>query len=71
VEFHGDFRIGGPFGVIGGWNARLGWSTTNNDTRLSDIYALAPDLVKIGVGGATTAARCSPRRRPSSPSWTP
>jgi acyl-homoserine-lactone acylase len=43
MNFYGDFRLGGPFGMIGGWNERLGWSSTNNDTRLSDIYALRPD----------------------------
>jgi acyl-homoserine-lactone acylase len=43
LNFYGDFRIGGPFGMIGGWNERLGWSSTNNDTRLSDIYALRVD----------------------------
>ncbi|TVP59876.1 MAG: hypothetical protein EA351_01150 [Gemmatimonadales bacterium] len=43
LEFYGDFRIGGPFSVIGGWNARLGWSTTNNNPERSDLYALTPD----------------------------
>ncbi|HSH46313.1 MAG TPA: penicillin acylase family protein, partial [Longimicrobiales bacterium] len=43
VEFYGDFRIGGPFGVIGGWNRHLGWSTTNNGPELSDLYRLRLD----------------------------
>ncbi len=42
LEFYGDFRIGGPFGIIGGWNRRLGWSTTNNGPELHDLYALIP-----------------------------
>jgi acyl-homoserine-lactone acylase len=40
LDFYGDFRIGGPFGMIGGFNRRLGWSSTNNAPRLDDIYAL-------------------------------
>jgi acyl-homoserine-lactone acylase len=40
LDFYGDFRIGGPFGMIGGFNERLGWSSTNNAPRLNDIYAL-------------------------------
>ena len=43
LHFHGDFRIGGPFGIIGGFNRRLGWSTTNNGPDLNEIYALVPD----------------------------
>jgi acyl-homoserine-lactone acylase len=42
LNFYGDFRIGGPFSVIGGWNDRLGWSTTNNAPELSDLYWLTP-----------------------------
>src|SRR5690606_25711622 len=30
IDFYGDFRVGGPFGVIGGFNRHLGWATTNN-----------------------------------------
>ena len=40
LDYYGDFRIGGPFSVIGGFNRDLGWSTTNNDTDLDEIYAL-------------------------------
>ncbi len=39
LDFYGDFRIGGPFTVIGGFNARLGFATTNNDTRPHAFYA--------------------------------
>lgn len=43
LDFYGDFRIGGPFGVIGGFNRDLGWATTNNDPLLKQIYALDAD----------------------------
>ena len=43
LDFYGDFRIGGPFGIIGGFNRRLGWSTTNNYPRYSQVYALEAD----------------------------
>ena len=46
VNFYGDFRIGGPFGVIGGFNRDLGWSTTNNDPLLGQIYALDADRTR-------------------------
>ena len=39
IDFYGDFRIGGPFTVIGGFNPRLGFSTTNNESRSHEIYA--------------------------------
>lgn len=42
-SFYGDFRIGGPFSTIGGWNEYLGWSTTNNNPERHDIYVLAAD----------------------------
>ena len=41
VEFYGDFRIGSAFGIIGGFNAHLGWATTNNYPMYSQVYALA------------------------------
>ncbi len=47
LDFYGDFRIGGPFGVIGGFNRDLGWSTTNNDPLLSQIYALDVDSTRL------------------------
>ncbi len=40
LDFYGDFRIGGPFAVIGGFNRDLGWSTTNNSSPSDAIYAL-------------------------------
>jgi len=43
VNFYGDFRIGGPFAVIGGFNNHLGWATTNNAPDLDEIYALDVD----------------------------
>ena len=44
VDFYGDFRIGGPLTVIGGFNSHLGWATTNsNSGDLSEIYALDLD----------------------------
>lgn len=42
-DFYGDFRIGGPFAVIGGFNRNLGWSTTNNAQRLHEFYAFDVD----------------------------
>ncbi len=46
IEFYGDFRIGSAFGIIGGFNERLGWATTNNSPRYSQVYGLArhPEL---------------------------
>lgn len=40
LNYYGDFRMGGPFGIIGGFNDRLGWSTTNNYADPDQIYAL-------------------------------
>ncbi|MDQ8153859.1 MAG: penicillin acylase family protein [Gemmatimonadota bacterium] len=45
-DFYGDFRIGGPFAVVGGFNEQLGWSTTNNAQRLQEFYALEMDPAK-------------------------
>jgi acyl-homoserine-lactone acylase len=42
-DFYGDFRLGGPLGIIGGFNRHLGWATTNNGPDLDEIYALALD----------------------------
>ena len=46
LDFYGDFRIGGPFGVIGGFNRDLGWATTNNAPDLDEIYALDVDSTR-------------------------
>lgn len=43
MDFYGDFRIGGPFAVIGGFNKDLGFSTTNNSQDLDQIYELEAD----------------------------
>lgn len=47
LEFYGDFRIGGPFGVIGGFNRYLGWATTNNSPLLGQIYAFQADTAQV------------------------
>jgi acyl-homoserine-lactone acylase len=47
IDFYGDFRIGGPFGVIGGFNKDLGWSTTNNAPDLEEIYELTVDPARV------------------------
>ena len=46
LDFYGDFRIGGPFGVIGGFNRHLGFATTNNAPDLEEIYALDVDSLR-------------------------
>lgn len=44
IDFYGDFRIGGPLIVIGGFNRDLGFATTNsNSGDLTEIYALDLD----------------------------
>jgi acyl-homoserine-lactone acylase len=43
LNFYGDFRLGGPFTIIGGFNEHLGWSTTNNYPDLDEVYALLRD----------------------------
>lgn len=43
LNFYGDFRIGGLFAIVCGFNDRLGWSTTNNDPDLDEVYALPAD----------------------------
>ena len=40
MEFYGDFRIGGAFGIIGGCNRHLGGATTNNSPSYSQVYAV-------------------------------
>jgi acyl-homoserine-lactone acylase len=46
LDFYGDLRIGGPFGVIGGFNRDLGWATTNNDPTLWQVYSLDADTTQ-------------------------
>jgi acyl-homoserine-lactone acylase len=48
LDFYGDFRIGGPFTVIGGFNEHLGFATTNNASRSHEIYALELDRDRPG-----------------------
>jgi acyl-homoserine-lactone acylase len=58
LDFYGDFRIGGPFGVIGGFNRDLGWATTNNSPLLGQIYALDVDSTQVDhylLDGASVA----------------
>lgn len=43
LDFYGDFRLGGPFGIIGGFNRRLGFATTNNYHDQDEVYALDVD----------------------------
>lgn len=44
LDFYGDFRIGGPLIVIGGFNRHLGWATTNsNSGDLTEFYSLERD----------------------------
>jgi acyl-homoserine-lactone acylase len=46
LDFYGDFRIGGPLILIGGFNRHLGWATTNsNSGDLTEFYALDRDPV--------------------------
>jgi acyl-homoserine-lactone acylase len=42
-NFYGDFRIGQAIGIIGGFNERLGWSTTNNSPDLDEVYSFQAD----------------------------
>src|SRR5690606_7403995 len=46
INFYGDFRIGSPLSTIGGYNERLGWSTTNNDPDTDEIYSLEASAEK-------------------------
>lgn len=43
MDFYGDFRLGGPIVLVGGFNAYLGWATTNNAPDLEEVYALDVD----------------------------
>jgi acyl-homoserine-lactone acylase len=43
LNFYGDFRIGSPIGIIGGFNEHLGWSTTNNAVDGDELYVLDAD----------------------------
>lgn len=43
LDFYGDFRIGGPLGIIGGFNRYLGFATTNNAVNRAEVYRLQTD----------------------------
>lgn len=46
MDFYGDFRVGSPFGVVGGFNRDLGWATTNNAPLLYQFYSLDVDSTR-------------------------
>ena len=43
IDFYGDFRVGHSLYFDGGFNANLGWATTNNAPDLEEVYALDVD----------------------------
>ena len=43
IDFYGDFRVGYPMYFNGGFNADLGWATTNNSPDVEEFYALSVD----------------------------
>jgi acyl-homoserine-lactone acylase len=48
LDFYGDFRIGGPLGVVGGFNRHLGWATTNsNSGDRTEVYEVAVDPERV------------------------
>ena len=47
-SFYGDYRIGGPFTIIGGFSEFVGWATTNNSPDMDEIYELAVDPTRPG-----------------------
>lgn len=58
LDFYGDFRVGGPFTTIGGFNPTLGFSTTNNAARSHEFYAFRNDPARpdaILLDGLSTA----------------
>ncbi|MEX2281907.1 MAG: penicillin acylase family protein [Gemmatimonadota bacterium] len=46
LNYYGDFRIGGPFAVVGGFNEHLGWATTNNAPDNDEVYVLDADTTR-------------------------
>ncbi|MFO7574211.1 MAG: penicillin acylase family protein [Bacteroidales bacterium] len=53
LNFYGDFRVGYGLGIIGGFNERLGFATTNNNPDLDDIYSFTldpDDSMRVIVG---------------------
>ena len=49
MDFYGDFRMGNPLGIVGGFNKHLGFSTTNNDPDTDEIYAFQGDASDSSV----------------------
>ncbi|MCC6930445.1 MAG: penicillin acylase family protein [Gemmatimonadaceae bacterium] len=47
MDFYGDFRIGNPSLLVGGFNRELGWATTNNNTDNEALYALDVDTTQV------------------------
>jgi acyl-homoserine-lactone acylase len=47
LDFYGDFRIGAPLGIVGGFNSHLGFATTNNNVDNGQVYALEVDPEKL------------------------
>ena len=47
LDFYGDFRIGAPLGIVGGFNPYLGFATTNNDVDNGQVYTLAIDPTRL------------------------
>ncbi len=47
MDFYGDFRIGNPALLVGGFNRHLGWATTNNNTDNEAYYALDVDSLRV------------------------
>lgn len=60
LNWYGDIRIGGAFAIIGGFNDRLGWSTTNNAPDREEVYRLQrdpDDRTRYRFDGAAHAPR--------------
>lgn len=49
IDFYGDFRVGYPMYFNGGFNSRLGWSTTGNSPVIQEFYALTVDPENSGA----------------------
>lgn len=47
MDFYGDFRVGNPALLVGGFNQFLGFATTNNNTDNEAIYALDVDSTRV------------------------
>ena len=60
IDFYGDFRIGGPFNQVGGFNRYLGFATTNNAPELGEVYALDVRRMLSGLmSRCTTPCSCA------------